>query len=286
MHCRKPIFIVGVGRSGSTIFHRVFCEHPQVAWLSSRLCNKYPTRPSLNNKLMNVIDYPLIADFIKNRFPPGEAYIFWDNYYRGFSTPCRDLVDSDVTLKVKKRFQKALTQILTPKRNRALIKITGWNRMGYLSKIFNDAKFIHMKRDPRGVINSMVNVDFWRGWRGPANWRWGELNQRQREEWEKFDKCFLALAGIELQIIHDAFTKAKNKIDKNKLMEIHYEKLCDNPFSIFREVVTFCELDWPSSFERAINKFQFRNTNFKWREELTDEQQRIVEYFVAPIEKG
>ncbi|MGH8234752.1 MAG: sulfotransferase, partial [Rhodanobacteraceae bacterium] len=24
----RPIFIVGAGRSGSTVFHRMFCEHP------------------------------------------------------------------------------------------------------------------------------------------------------------------------------------------------------------------------------------------------------------------
>jgi len=28
----KPIFIIGTGRCGSTIFHRMMAEHPHVAW--------------------------------------------------------------------------------------------------------------------------------------------------------------------------------------------------------------------------------------------------------------
>ncbi|MFV1979708.1 MAG: sulfotransferase, partial [Rhodothermia bacterium] len=30
----SPIFVVGTGRSGSTIFHRLLCTHHKVAWLN------------------------------------------------------------------------------------------------------------------------------------------------------------------------------------------------------------------------------------------------------------
>ncbi len=40
----KPIIIVGTGRCGSTIFHRLLAKHPNAMWLSG-FCDRFPTRP-------------------------------------------------------------------------------------------------------------------------------------------------------------------------------------------------------------------------------------------------
>jgi hypothetical protein len=95
--------------------------------------------------------------------------------FTGFRRPCRDLLPQDVTLKKKEAIQNVVAQMLTRKRNRLVVKITGWPRIGFLKEIFPDAKFIHILRDGRAVANSYINVPFWWGWRGLANWRWGPL---------------------------------------------------------------------------------------------------------------
>ena len=41
----KPIIIVGSGRCGSTLFHRLLANHEQVMWLSGSRCG-FPTGPS------------------------------------------------------------------------------------------------------------------------------------------------------------------------------------------------------------------------------------------------
>lgn len=276
----KPIFIVGVGRSGSTIFHRMFSEHPHLAWLSARLCNRFPDKPWVNRLLMQGIDYPVVGAHLRRRFSPGEGYLFWERHCRGFSEPCRDLVASDVTLKTKKYLPEVLSNILTPRRNRLLLKITGWPRIGFLQEIFNDAKFIHISRDGRAVINSMINVDWWWGWRGPQNWRWGELTPAQQAEWERFDRSFIALAGIELKILTEAMEKAKQTVKAANFMEVKYEDLCAAPTDVFKEVIQFCELEWLPDFERAVKKYSLQNSNDKWRQELTAAQQQIIEHFV------
>lgn len=285
MTVTKPIFIVGVGRSGSTIFHRIFTRHPDVTWLSSRLGNKFPERLWTSRALMRAIDYPLIGEFLRRRFRTGEAYPFWEHYCPGFSDPTRDLVAGDVTTRLKSKIPSVLSQMLTPKRHRALIKITGWPRIGFLHEIFPDAKFIHIQRDGRAVINSMINVDWWWGWRGPQNWRFGELSPEHQAEWEHFDRSFLALAGIELEILEEAKEKARRLIPANQFMEIEYEDLCNDGLGIFRQVVDFCELPWSSSFEASIKSGGLRSANYKWKEDLTEEQQQIVEHFAKKVEK-
>jgi len=274
----KPIFIVGVGRSGSTIFHKMFAEHPNLAWLSY-LCDNFPDKPLLLRLLMQGVDYPLVGNLIKNKFGPGEGYAFWERHCKGFSEPCRDLVAQDVTNRIKAQLPNVLSQILTKQRNRLLIKITGWPRVAFLHEIFNDAKFIHIVRHPGAVINSLINVRFWSGWRGPQNWRWGELTPAQREEWERFDRSFVALAGIELQILIEAMERAKKVVNCDNFMEVRYEDLCEAPIDTFKTVVNFCELEWSPAFERALQKYSLKNNNYKWQQELNASQQEIVEYF-------
>ena len=278
MIVEKPIFIVGVGRSGSSIFHKMLSEHTNLAWLSY-ICDIFPKNLRIIHILVKIIDSPLIGKFIKRFFGPGEGYNFWEEHCKGFSEPCRDLLAQDVTNKHKERIPKVFSKILTKRRNRILIKLTGWSRIGFLREIFNDAKFIHVKRDRRAVINSLIDVYFWSGWRGPLNWRWGELTPAQVKEWELFDRSFIALAGIELKILSKAMEKARKFVDEDNFLEVDYEQLCKDPLGVFKEVVKFCELEWSSKFENAIKNYHLKNTNYKWQKDLTIEQKKIVEYF-------
>ena len=179
----KPIIIVGTGRCGSTLFHRLLAQHPQMMWLSP-ICYKYPDKPAWNRVAVTAMDNQVLRRLFGGRIRPGENYRFWDKYAYGFSEPCRDLVRSDVSARVKKQVRAAFEPMLSAKRNRLLIKITGWSRIGFLNEIFEDAKFIHMLRDGRAVASSLLHVNFWRGWYGPQSWRAGLLSPEDQATWE------------------------------------------------------------------------------------------------------
>ena len=71
MSLTRPIFIIGTGRCGSTIFHEIFTHHPQVAFLSG-LCMQYPRQPRFNRWAMNLLDVPLLKRFGRRKFRPAE----------------------------------------------------------------------------------------------------------------------------------------------------------------------------------------------------------------------
>lgn len=272
----SPIIIVGVGRSGSTIFHQVMCGHPSVTWLS-RFSDRYPDRPARARLLMRLIDSPVIGPLLTRQFDAGESYRFWDHFYRGFSVPCRDLVAADVTPRAAKLLPQALASLATRKRTRPLLKVTGWPRVGFLNEIFPDAVFIHVLRDGRPVANSFMNVPWWWGWRGPQNWRWGELSEEHRLEWERHDRSFVALAGIQWKILMHAMESAKALVPAERFLEIRYEDVCADPQSQFRRAVEFGGLDWNRRFERHITSRNLRSENDKWRKDLSPKQQQILD---------
>jgi hypothetical protein len=124
---------------------------------------------------------------------PAECYPFWEHHCNGFSAPYRDLVASDVTEKTKLPVRAAVSELTTEQKDRLLLKITGWPRISFLSEIFVGAKFVHVVRDGRAVVNSQLATYFWNGWSGPANRGWGELFPARKEERDRYGQSFAFL---------------------------------------------------------------------------------------------
>ncbi len=275
MKIEKPIFIVGAGRSGSTIFHKIYARNKNLAWLS-RICDQFPANPQKNKRLMTLIDKPVIGGLYLKKYPPEECYTFWEYHCKGFRTPFRDLTADDITNKVKKSIKYVLENMLTKSRNRLLIKITGWPRIEFIRELFPDTKFIHIVRDGRALVNSLINEEWWWGWRGPENWRWGPLPEQYNKEWISYNRSFIVLAAIQWKILMDRMNEVRKQLNNTNFMEIKYEELCSNKLDIFKNVVNFCDLDWDLNFEKTVNRSDLKNTNFRWQEELTIKQQETL----------
>ena len=274
MEVKDPVFIIGTGRCGSTVFHQTFADHPQVTWLS-QWCLKYPNRPEINRLAMRAIDL-LPSRYIKKVIYPGEYYPFWEYHSSGFSEPCRDLCKEDVMNTTKVAVRKAFSKMLTPKRHRLLIKITGWPRVGFLKEIFPDAKFIHIYRDGRAVVNSWLHVKWWSGWGGPEHWRWGQLTPEQQQKWHKYGKSFVVLAAIGWEILMAAYDKAKQTLPPSDFMELRYEDLCRDRTTLFRTAAEFGALEWSREFEAVVNRSPLESANNKWQKDLSDIQQNVL----------
>jgi Sulfotransferase family len=272
----KPIIIVGSGRCGSTVLHRLLAKHPQLMWLSG-FCDRFPDRPAWNRIAVTAVNQPLLRPFLGGKIQPGECYVFWEKHAYGFAEPFRDLVRGDLTPRTKTKVLAALEPMLTPSRARMLIKITGWPRIGFLDEIFEDARFIHIVRDGRAVASSLLHVNFWRGWRGPQGWRAGLLSPEDQLTWESYQRSFVALAGLEWRIQMRAMEAARRTVDPQRFLEIKYETFCTAPLETCRRILEFSELPQTADFERHVAATPLRNMSDRWRKDLTPAQQAVLD---------
>jgi hypothetical protein len=273
----KPIFIVGTGRCGSTAFHRTLAVHPQLMWLSG-FAEEFPFRPKWNRWAVTAVGNRILRRIFRKRIKPGENYGFWYKHAYGFAEPGRDLVRADVTPRVKKQMHAALEPMLTPKRSRLLIKLTGWSRIGFLDEVFPDARFIHIVRDGRAVASSLLHITEWqwRGWYGPYSWRYGPLSPEDQATWEASGRSYVALAGIQWKTHSRAIETARAALDPGRYLQVRYEDFCEQPLETCRQVLDFAELESPSGFIRDVEGTTIRDMTQRWRKDLSPGQQALL----------
>jgi hypothetical protein len=278
----KPIVVVGTGRCGSTMLHRIIARHEDVGWLST-FNEVFPTQPWLS--LFSNLYEMRMFDRIKHDkyFPkPFEAYKFWEHYLPNFSRRDKPLKAEDVPEGAIEPVRKAISQVLKfHGKKRFLVKVTGWSRMAYFNRIFPDAVFIFLNREHRSVVSSWVQA----GWLDVTSgldsekWQWGEVPTEYRQVWEELGGGPLLSAAVKIQLDLDDIHEDQALL-RDRCYELQYEDLISQPQKYLREVVDFCGLVWSDKFERKVNDMKFYNPVNKWRKYLSDEEGDLVlEFF-------
>lgn len=279
---KRPIFLVGSGRSGSSFFARVFSAHPALSYLT-RVSDRFPRTPVYNRLVLRASGIPGLRRAVRRECPIHEAYSFWDEYAPGFSQPERDLVAGDVTVRAKQAVRESVRANLAPGRPRFLAKITGWSRIGFLDEIFPDGLFVHLVRDGRDVANSFLNYPFWQGWQGPHNWRFGKLPEDLRREWEGHDRSFVALAGLCWKLLVDSVHRASRDLSPSRVREVRYEDFVSSPVEVLQQVLDHCDLEHSPGVWDELSREEIHDATGKYRRDLTSEQQKIVEQVTEPV---
>lgn len=264
MKIKKPIIITGTGRCGSTLLYEIFAHHPDVMFISN-LNLKHPESKFLwrFNTIFNKLAYK--KGFLK----PSEAYPLFNKIFPGYARPCRTLKEFDVTTNINKKFHQFIKTILKyGKKERFLYKLTGWSRIRFFNEIFPDALFINIIRDGRAFANSIIQVPWWEGWNGPQNWRWGELAEEYKKEWENSEKSYIVLAGIQWKLLLDELEESRKFLDENRFLQVRYENLIQDPTATFEEILKFSDLPFPEKFRKKIQDKKFHNYNYKWKKNL------------------
>lgn len=274
----RPILIVGVGRSGTTLFLRMLGMHPSTAWFSN-LTNQHPSAV-WTTLFSRVLDLPVIGDHVRYGWrmtpKPRESVAVLNYVTNNTFTLPRELSAADVTAAVRDCFQDYVRRVLWYQgKPRFLHKHTGFARTEYLSAIFPDALFIHIVRDGRAVAHSLQHVRWWDG--TLRSWWWGPMNPLYEEEYEASGRHPLVLGGIVWKTLMEGLTKALAGLPSHRALTLRYEHLVERPLETVQIVADFCALPRSTRFERRIRAIPIRAADHKWRRDLTGSEVALLE---------
>lgn len=260
------------------MLHRLLALHEGVGWLST-FNEALPTQTWLS-AFSGLYRWPLPTRVRHLKaFPkPFEAYRFWEHHLAGFSRRDRPLAAADVPPRGILPVRQATARILRfQRRSRLLVKVTGWSRIAYFDRIYPDALFVSLRRDPRSVVSSWMKA----GWLDVSSapdsegWQWGEVRPEYQELWHELGGGPLLSAALKIRLDLDDIA-AGIALLPDRCRELRYEGLIADPEPVLRAICEFVRLEWTPQFERRVRSMQFYDSTNTWRRHLTDAQGELV----------
>lgn len=281
----RYVFLLGTGRCGSSLVHEVLARHPEVGFVS----NLDDRLPSGSIRRWNGAIYRRMPQSFTTkgrvRFAPSEAYRALERAVSpAISTPVRDLVAADATPWVAKRFRDYFERQAASQGTPVFShKFTGWPRTRFIQAVLPDARFVHVVRDGRAVANSLLQMPWWKGYRGPGEWGWGPLPPAYQEEWEASGRSFPVLAALEWKVLMDAFGEARAEVPAERWLEIRYEDFLVSSRETLSPVLELAGLAWTPAFERAVAGYRLDGGRADaYRRDLAPSDVAAVERVLAP----
>ncbi len=245
---KPPIFILGHYRSGTTYLHKLmagdnrfgFITHYDIIcpntsllfgrWLQSLLqliINRLNIKtPFFNNSVISLSEPAEEERFLINK---GSAYTdYWKFIFplcwNKWPACAKECLDQEYFKHWSKEYESVLKLATYKNKGRQLVLKSPPNteRIKYILKMFPDAKFIYISRNPYNVFYSTRNL--WN--RAIKKLCLQNISAKQTEE-----IIFNAYSNMV-----DQYEKDKGLIPAQNLVEIKYEELENKPLNVLKEI--------------------------------------------------
>jgi len=244
----RPIFIVGSPRSGTSVFSRYFGMHPELANWSEGHCLFDPSYLKKTNEHRWTAEK--MSWFMKRRL---QSNVYW------------------FTRMVGGRQGSSFGRF-TNKLPRNTLRIP------YLLEAFPDAQFIHIIRDGRAVVRSMIRVierqhkenRVLGAFARPEGWQ-------EYFDHDRYEAHARQWVGIEETVQADL-----EKIPDERIYRTRYEWFIKDTRKIMKEI---CEQFELRSDEKAIKRWpeHLENRNEKWPRECSAEEIETMRKWLTPM---
>ncbi|MEM7133556.1 MAG: sulfotransferase [Chloroflexota bacterium] len=273
----KPVFLVGCGRSGTTLIYNMMAHHPDFAWFTN-WTNRYPRFPQLS--LLQKLPFPDIDLLTRVKPKPDQEGI---NIYKHCGIEAirpndgNPIGASEVPIHSTECFQKLISSHLFYQGKRRFLHKNTANslRVPYLYSIFPDAKFIHIVRDGRAVALSLTKVKFWQD----LNLWWSDETPR---DWAERGGEPAVLAGLHWQREVSAVLSSLEKLPTEQQYEIRYEDFVASPIDSLQKLIEFCELKWHPQLDLAVKERKISNYNSRWSSSINETSLETVWESIQP----
>jgi hypothetical protein len=273
----------------------VFAAHPDLGWFSqyfNRL-SRFPSVAALSRsadlhpKLRRRIERSDQSRRLTNhlRVGPSEAALAWARY-SGARFHTDFLLDAEANADERDRLRATVSRILRYHgKRRFAAKVTGPARIGYLTSIFPDAQFVHIIRDARAVVQSLMRAPFWKDtWRlsEPA-WR-GGLRNEELETWERLDRSALALAALEWRAVIRTARHEASRLATGHYREVRYEDFLSEPHAVLDQLVSFCALRESAAPHALLDRgFELHDMNRLWRDRFSASEIDLFDELIGEL---
>jgi hypothetical protein len=275
----KPVFIVGLPRSGTSLLYNLLCAHEQAAFVTNSInavpeaiCTIEWLRKSLN---LNIRGERFLADSIITDFgSPSEPVMFWGKWIG------RDVESLSWDEKRIQDFSKEKIEEIYTDIRKILFCFGGEGRrfickypviqteLRMIQDLFPDAKFVHILRDGRYTANSLRKLYHL------CNDQLKKINHPWVKHVYPYPRIKNLRSYIETYGPESLETTARIWEDSVHLVrqtapdlrhytEIRYEDLLARPKEELEKLFRFCELPWPApANEKFAHEFSLIGKTF------------------------
>jgi hypothetical protein len=259
--------------------YELLCEHPDLAWFSN-YAQRWPAFPQLEI-LTRLRDISAIRRSGSRFVPsPEEGYPLWD---RCGPRDLRDrngpLTEADVDA-VGARCVRALVGAhVRYHRGRRFVNKNTRNsrRVRYLDSIFPDALFLHVIRDPRAVVASLLAVSWW-----PDLPLWWSDHRTPRALAADGSKPEAVAAEHWVRCVEQLLAD-KERLPDSRYLEVRYEQFTRSAEAALGDVCAFVGLTRAPRLAEALRRRTVRSQNEKYKTQLGHDELEIVHRIVAPL---
>lgn len=259
----EKIFIIGVGRSGTSLLQSMLNTHSKVSFIpETHFLRKYVFKSAVvvDEKNIDSIIETLNNDddFLRAKIPAIEIIKIGMGYL--------DIYDALLDVYLKRKGKK----IIGDKDPRNI------DYLEQLNKFCPEGKVIHIIRDPRDVVLSRTKADWSKG------------------------RSFYLHAYLYITQLQRGRRLGKEKYGINYI-EIFYEDLISDPVKVLNELCKFLKvnfeekmLNFSKSAEELVDKVEMQwkketlgpllvKNKDKWKKELNEKQIRLIQFICKPV---